>query len=56
MLVDNFVDIGDAPYQNLVVRSGPEFPAQPLTGLLFIHDTHGLCVRCHDGNWRKVQR
>ena len=56
MLTDNFQDIGDNPYPNIVCRSGATFPQNPLVGYLFIHDTHGLCVRCHDGVWRKVQR
>lgn len=56
MLVDNVQDIGTEPYTNLVVRSGATFPASPLTGTLFIHGTHGLCVRGHDNQWRKVAR
>lgn len=56
MLADGFKDIGNAPYTNLVVRSGSTFPANPLTGLLFLHNTHGLCVFCHDSKWRKVAR
>jgi hypothetical protein len=57
MLVDNFEDIGTTPYTSLIVRSGPSFPTQNLLiGLLFIHNTHGLCVRTHNNTWRKVAR
>jgi len=56
MLTDNFQDIGTNPYPNIVCRSGPAFPNSPLVGFLFVHDTHGLCVYCHDAEWRKVAR
>ncbi len=56
MLTDSFRDIGTNPYPNLVVRSGAAFPTTTLTGLLFLHNTHGLCVYCHDAQWRKVAR
>lgn len=56
MLTDNFKDIGNAPYPNIVCRSGAAFPERALVGLLFVHTTHGLCVRTHDAQWRKVAR
>lgn len=55
MLVDNFEDIGSAPYTSIVCRSGAAFPTGRL-GLLFVHDTHGLCVFCHDNQWRQLKR
>lgn len=54
MLADNHKDIGDSPYANLICRSGPQFPTRTLVGMLFLHEVHGLCVRTHDGLWRKV--
>ncbi len=56
MLTDNFKDIGDNPYPQVIVRSGATFPLNVPTGYLFVHATHGLCVFCHDSSWRKVSR
>lgn len=56
MLTDNFEDYGATPFTNVICRSGPTFPTHPLVGMLFVHDTHSLCVFGHDSQWRKVAR
>ena len=56
MLADGLTNIGDTPIAPIVCRSGAAFPAAPLVGTLFVHATHGLCVYCHDAEWRVVAR
>lgn len=53
-MFDGMTDIGADRFQKLVPQSGATFPANPLIGQLFVHATHGLCVRCHDNAWRRV--
>lgn len=55
MYFDGFDDIGAyEKVEDRAVSSGPTFPPVGQTGELFKHDTHGLCIFCHDKKWRKV--
>lgn len=54
-MFDTVTDIGADRFLNLELRQGPDFPSTPVVGLLFMHETHGMVVYCHDGNWRRVQ-
>lgn len=55
MNFDGFNDIGEERFTQIITESGPTFPQEPLTGQLFAHDTHGLCVFCHDAKWRIME-
>lgn len=54
-MFDTITDVGLDRFKNLELRQGPDFPANPVVGLLFMHETHGMVVYCHDLQWRKVQ-
>lgn len=54
MRFDGMTDISGSVSSSLPLREGSVFPETPLTGELFKHTTHGLCVFCHDSNWRQV--
>lgn len=55
MNFDGFNDIGEERYQQIITEGGATFPEQPLVGQLYAHDTHGLCVFCHDAKWRIME-
>lgn len=55
MLFDGFHDIGEERYQQVITEGGPNFPQEPITGQLYAHDNHGLCVFCHDSVWRIME-
>jgi len=55
MFFDQMREVGGKEIFDIVPKSGDTFPDKNISiGAFFYHDYHGLCVFCHDGNWRKV--
>ena len=59
MLFDGFKNVNNTVLDLPVPVSfigGASFPLEPRIGLLFQHDTHGLCVYTHNLSWFTISQ